>query len=412
MIAIIGAGLQGACLALELAALGQAVTLIDAALEPMSEASRWNEGKLHLGFVYANDPSRRSADAMLQASLEFLPTLERLLGRDLSHVVARNRFVYGVPTDSLVTVAQVAAHFEGIARRLAEHGARWPRIFGGSAWLPPERVAVDGIFDGDRVAAAFSTPEIAVDTHALADMVAARLREEPLVRLVTGAEVTSVARQDGMFRLDFADGSSESGFRSVVNASWRSLMRLDATVGCHASRPWLYRYKTAIHVRGSAATIPSCTFIVGPYGDIVNFGDGRFYLSWYPTCRLAMSDQADLPQMADLDSGRGAAIATESLQGLAKLIPGVASIALDEVPNVHGGWIFAWGGSDITDRRSELHQRHDVGAFVDSGYISVNTGKYCMAPLNALRLARRIRVSIGVGRGPRIGVQEGPPFGF
>ncbi|MFG1432325.1 FAD-dependent oxidoreductase [Xanthobacter sp. V2C-8] len=390
MIAIIGAGLQGACLALELAALGQAVTLIDAAPEPMSEASRWNEGKLHLGFVYANDPSRRSSDAMVQASLEFLPNLERLLGRDLSHVVAPHRFVYGVPNDSLVTVAQVGEHFEGIVRRLAGHAGRWPRIFGGQAWQPPVEVAVDGVFAGDHVLAAFATPEIAVDTHALADLVAARLREEPLVRLVTGMEVVSVNRREGMFRLDFADGSSERGFRSVVNASWRSLMRLDATAGCHPGRPWLYRYKTAIHIRGSAAAIPSCTFIVGPYGDIVNFGDGRFYLSWYPTCRLAMSDQADLPHMADLDSGQRATIAAQSLQGLAKLIPGASGIVLDEAPDVQGGWIFAWGGSDISDRRSELHQRHDVGAFVDKGYISVNTGKYCMAPFNAFRLARRI----------------------
>lgn len=390
MIAIVGAGLQGACLALELAALGQPVTVIEAAPEPMSEASRWNEGKLHLGFVYANDPSLRSADAMVQASLVFLPILERLLERDLSHVVARSRFVYGVPADSLVPVKRVADHFEGIALRLAEHAARWPQIFGGQTWRPPAEVSLDGIFAQDGVLAAFATPEVAVDTHALADLVMARLREEPLVHLVTSMEVVSVTRQAGRFRLDSADGSSEGGFRSVVNASWRSLMRLDATAGCHPGRPWLYRYKTAIHVRGSAGAMPSCTFIVGPYGDIVNFGDGRFYLSWYPACRLAMSDQATLPDMADFDPDHRARIAAESLRGLATLMPSVADIVLDGAPEVKGGWIFAWGGSDITDRHSELHQRHDVGAVVDNGYISVNTGKYCMAPINASRLAKRI----------------------
>lgn len=390
MIAIIGAGLQGACLALELAALGKAVTLFDAAPAPMREASRWNEGKLHLGFVYANDPSRRSAEAMMDASLEFLPHLERLIGRDLSHVVSPNRFVYGVPADSQVPPAQVAAHFERIGSRLSAHAACWPRLFGGQEWQPPAPTTPEGMFDPAHVPAAFTTPEVALDTHAVADLVAARLREEPLVRLVTGIEVASVARAPDGFRLHFADGRAEAGFRTVVNASWRSLMRLDATAGCDPGRPWLYRYKTAIHLRGSAAALPSCTFVVGPYGDIVNLDDGRFYLSWYPACRLAMSDRAHLPDMDELDAERKAAIAADSLQGLARFVPGVGAVTLDEAPQVEGGWIFAWGGSDITDRHSELHTRHDVGAFVDDGYISVNTGKYCMAPFHAARLARRM----------------------
>jgi glycine/D-amino acid oxidase-like deaminating enzyme len=390
MIVIIGAGLQGACLALELAGRGRPVTVIDAACAPMREASRWNEGKLHLGFVYANDPSFRSADAMMGASLAFLPTMERLLGRDLSHLVARSPFLYGVPRDSLVPVAAVAEHFNRVARGLAGHQARWPKIFGGQAWSPPMAIPADGIFAPESVEAAFATPEVALDTHALADLVAERLRDEPLVRLVTGVDVTAVRRTGSGFRLDFADGGSEDGFSWVVNASWRSLMRLDASLGHHPGRPWLYRYKAAVRAKSVAGAVPSCTFILGPYGDIVDVGDGRFYLSWYPACRLAVSDRADLPDMRVIDGGVKASIVAQTLQGLARLVPGLATIDWDPAIDVEGGWIFAWGSSDITDLGSGLHARHDVGASLDAGYVSLNTGKYCMAPLSGRLLSERI----------------------
>ena len=52
-IAVLGAGLQGACIALELARRGHEVDLIDQDVQPLNRASLRNEGKIHLGFVYA-----------------------------------------------------------------------------------------------------------------------------------------------------------------------------------------------------------------------------------------------------------------------------------------------------------------------------------------------------------------------
>ena len=51
-IAIFGAGILGTCTALELADRGHRIT-VERNAEPLSEASLYNEGKLHLGFVYA-----------------------------------------------------------------------------------------------------------------------------------------------------------------------------------------------------------------------------------------------------------------------------------------------------------------------------------------------------------------------
>ena len=50
-IAIFGAGTLGTCTALELADRGHRITVAERNAEPLSEASLYNEGKLHLGFV-------------------------------------------------------------------------------------------------------------------------------------------------------------------------------------------------------------------------------------------------------------------------------------------------------------------------------------------------------------------------
>ena len=50
-ILIIGAGIQGASIALELAHRGRAVTLIERDTLPMNRASLRNEGKIPLGLI-------------------------------------------------------------------------------------------------------------------------------------------------------------------------------------------------------------------------------------------------------------------------------------------------------------------------------------------------------------------------
>jgi glycine/D-amino acid oxidase-like deaminating enzyme len=59
-VAVIGAGIMGGATALFLARRGVEVVLFEAAPAPFAGASRWNEGKIHLGFLYAADPSLRT----------------------------------------------------------------------------------------------------------------------------------------------------------------------------------------------------------------------------------------------------------------------------------------------------------------------------------------------------------------
>jgi glycine/D-amino acid oxidase-like deaminating enzyme len=54
---MLGAGIQGICIALELAKNGRSVTIMDQDSKPFNRASLRNEGKIYLGLVYINDPS-------------------------------------------------------------------------------------------------------------------------------------------------------------------------------------------------------------------------------------------------------------------------------------------------------------------------------------------------------------------
>jgi hypothetical protein len=55
--------------------------------------------------------------------------------------------------------------------------------------------------------------------------------------------------------------------------------------------------------------------------------------------------------------------------------------------DTRGGMILATGRLDVDDPASELHSRIQVGLNQQGSYISINTGKYTLAPLMAVRAA-------------------------
>ena len=95
----------------------------------MLRASLINEGKIHLGFVYANDPSRRTADLMLDGALAFGPLVERWLGPmfDWRRVSARP-FAYVILHDTLVPASSLLDAYretDNAYRRRYDQGARY-----------------------------------------------------------------------------------------------------------------------------------------------------------------------------------------------------------------------------------------------------------------------------------------------
>ena len=95
-IGVLGGGLQGCCTALALAERNVRVTIFDKNDSLLSEAAVANEGKIHLGYMYAGDPTLSTAKTMMTGALAFAPFLERYLGR------AATSFSVSVPATYIV----------------------------------------------------------------------------------------------------------------------------------------------------------------------------------------------------------------------------------------------------------------------------------------------------------------------
>jgi len=68
LVGVLGGGLQGCCTAIALAARRVKVTLFDKNDALLSRAAIANEGKIHLGYMYAGDPSLSTAKTMMSAT--------------------------------------------------------------------------------------------------------------------------------------------------------------------------------------------------------------------------------------------------------------------------------------------------------------------------------------------------------
>ena len=369
----------------------------------VSQASLWNEGKLHLGLIFAKDRASRTARTLALGSLHFDTGLRRwgveVGGDDLSEP-----FTYAVHRRSMVSVGAVEEHFAAVEREYGRlRRALGLRYLGDPAESLFERLTdreLRARFEPKEVSAGFATVERSVDPERVAERVRAALAAEPRVRFLGGRHVRRVRRDgDGTLEVEHADwpgqGHEVRPYRHVVNALWRDRLRVDAELGLHPRRPWLFRYKLALHVKPSRpleSTPSSTTLLLGPFGDVVNFGGRRLYLSWYPACRLgSWQGVSEGGWKGGVGEEVRRRVFDRTLARLGEVIPGLsdAPIAREDT-SVEGGVIFNWGKTDITDPASEVHERWDIGVHSRGGYHSIDTGKYCMAPLFALQVAERI----------------------
>ena len=116
-IVVLGAGLAGAGVALELARRGIRVTLLDRDVRPLNRSSLRNEGKIHLGFIYANDLSRGTAFLQLEGALRFRTILARWLDPGTGWLVPSAPFHYLVARDSIIPPSSLADHYAAVEAR-------------------------------------------------------------------------------------------------------------------------------------------------------------------------------------------------------------------------------------------------------------------------------------------------------
>lgn len=399
-VVVLGAGLAGCIAALELGRLGRRVILLDRMPRPMLGASRHNEGKLHLGYVYAADPKGKTHKVMASGSLRFLDIVERLTGVSRQLQIFSDPFTYIIPEDSALTVEDLAAHVQ----RVDETTAGLSQAFG----LPPlaPSIEVQGPllrqhYSG-RVKTAFFTPEIAVDPGRVADIVSAAIYAHPLIEFRGSNTVLSaepLGAEGYKVAVQTSDGSIGIFARGVINALWEDRMRIDAMIGLPMPSGWSQRWKATIviDVPPRQVTLPSTTAFVGPYGDFVLYGDRRIYLSWYPACRLSMSSTATPEDVRKLVAATDqAALKLKVFEGLATLMPKIAELErFETTTRVGGGFIMAQGTQDIDQSESGLHERHQIGVAQSESWVSVSTGKFCTAPVFGVEAAQTLAERVG-----------------
>lgn len=400
-VGILGAGIMGSCLALELARRGVDVTLIDRNDRVMTEASRFNEGKIHLGYLYGLDSSLRTARHLLPGGLLFADVLSDLLEWDVAATATLDDDVYLVDRDSLASPETLARQFAAVSALIRDHpdADRYLVDVSRAAAVPLTRAELDAVAS-DRIVAGFRVPERSVSTARVADRIDEAVAAQSRITFLPGLTVTGVRIDpdpDSVAVLGVpAPAGSLQGppadlgrFDVVVNALWGGRLAVDLTAGLTPPPGWTHRHRYCLFVRTAVSLdVPSAIVTLGPFGDVKNYDGRDFYLSWYPTGLVAQGGDVLLaapppPTGADRDR-----FIADVRRGLGAALPWVGQI-LDaaESVTIAGGHVFAEGRGSIGDLDSDLHRRDRYGVTRRGRYLSVDTGKYSTAPWLARRLA-------------------------
>ena len=399
-IAILGAGNTGTCAALELARRGYRVDLYDENDGPVRRASFHNEGKIHVGILYAKDASRRTAELMITGAFAFAELLDRWVGFDADRMQISTPFHYAVHKGTMVDVDALKAHYAQCQRIFDDvHRAT------GSLYLGLDRaLRIEEISDVEREAMVssehfvtiFRTSERAVDPRTVAPLLREAALGEPRINGVWRARISAVNRvDDGRLAVSFRKDGCEytEVYDQVANALWHGRLAIDATMQLGQEHPWMYRYKFANRVLiPLRADIPSITCVLGPFGDIVNYGRKGLFLSWYPEGMIGSSYALEPPDWdGELTPERRAMVFRRSFSEWLARCPMLRSLQFapsDVDPG--GGIIFAWGNTGVDDPQSMLHERFQIGVHSHGNYHTINSGKYTMTPWMGLKTAERM----------------------
>jgi glycine/D-amino acid oxidase-like deaminating enzyme len=395
-VAILGAGIMGTSLALFLARRNVDVSLFDREGIPVACASRWNEGKIHLGYLYGADPSMRTARHVLPGGLAFGRLISELVGYDIAPHVTPDDDIYLVHRHSVVDADALASSFEKVSALVRGHADACEYLADVSAARarPLSPGELRHLTDSEEIVAGFVTPERSVNTRWVADGLCAALESEPRIRLYTNVTIQHagpVDSVDGDWRVR-GEPDLDERFDIVVNALWNGRLEIDRAAGVQPEPGWSHRYRLCVFARTrDVVDIRSAVVAVGPFGDIKNYNGRDFYLSWYPVGLMAESNAVSLQQPQPLTDAEKLRFITDVRAALGSMLPATTQVfeAAEEL-KVEGGFVFAMGQGSLGDPVSTIHRRDRFGVHKHGRYFSVDTGKYSTAPWLARNLAKEI----------------------
>jgi hypothetical protein len=394
-VAVLGAGIMGSSLALFLARKGVEVCLLDRETVAFAGASRWNEGKIHLGYLYGADAALSTMGRVLTGGLLFGPLVSKLLGVSLKEVTTLEGDLYLIHRDSVVDADTLEQRFALISAAVREHPLACRHLVDASKAqsVRLSRTELDHIAGSDAVKAGFRTPEHSVDTRWLADRFLDALDTEALIERRFGICVTSVTPADGSVDSWRVSGDNFSEvFPVVVNALWHGRLAVDVTAGLPPVPGWSHRLRRSLFLRTVRPLFhPSATIAVGPFGDVKNYDGHRFYLSWYPAGLAAETDEVIPPEVRLLTGDAERAFVAQVARALSTLLPWTREI-IDNAESIQvgGGHVFAQAQGSLSDPGADIHRRDRFGVRRLGSYFSVDTGKYSTAPWLAQQIADEI----------------------
>jgi glycine/D-amino acid oxidase-like deaminating enzyme len=400
-VGVLGGGLQGCCVALALAERGAKVTLFDKNSELLSRTAVANEGKIHLGYMYAGDPTLSTAKMMMAGALSFAPILERYLGRQARSFSLSNPATYVVHRDSQHSPEHVCAYLRAVQGLVNEAAKERTEAYFGKDLSAPLKVLsateLESEFNPAIVRAAVSSPEVAINPVSLAQAMKDCVVAHPRIEARCNHTIVLAERDSRSIAVltEGGAGPSRHRFDHVVNALWDGRFALNESLGYPANRPWLHRLKYGVSFRlpVEAKSPPSATFVLGPFGEVVTYGDGLIYLTWYPVCLQAISTAVSPPHWDTYPAEPlRSRLLKETFIALSEIVPSLRALDPEKLreATVKGGAIVAWGKTDIYDPESELHRRFEIGVTTDGSFHSVDPGKLTMAPYFAEVCAERI----------------------
>ncbi|MBA4246779.1 MAG: hypothetical protein C0444_00575 [Microbacterium sp.] len=347
-VVVLGGGILGCLTALQCARRGIGVVLVDQEASLWSRASLANEGKVHLGLVYALG-SAETQQSMLRDAVRFGPLVDEAFGEPVDWPrISTEGFAYIVMPESARTAPQLALTYQSINDDYLGLGR--PAYLGEHL---ESVVDLDPTTDEASGLLSFHTFERAVDPITLRALALAAISRRPEITVRCATTATSIESKGDHALTTVRGAEGESTVRSmcVIDCRWESQGM--GVAGYRAPRRNI-RVKAAVRAQ-TAHPVITATLVAGPFGDIVQHRD-YVYLSWYPAARLH-HEFTPAASGAAHDALAGAAstdVINAQLRALAqhRWIP-------DDITAIEGtgGFIVGEGPTDIDDPHSELHNR-------------------------------------------------------
>lgn len=402
-VAILGAGIQGVCVALMLAKRGFEVELIDKSQQILNRASLNYEGRIHLGLIYSLDTSKKTGKKMVKDALRFAPELERLLGATVpwSELCSRPTD-YLVAHDTLRSTDELLAYWQDLqtfyeaecADESLHYLGRRPK----QLYTPGQ---IPSYVNTKLVSDCFETAEVSIDQlklHRILQEALARTR----VTVRTRHTVLEILSQNAGYEVRCVDEQGEPvrlQADMVVNCLWENRAHFDRQVGIDCEQQSIrLKFGILTEIDPLLAEMNSIAIVAGAYGNVVsNPNTKTAFFSWYPSSLYGLMQYGAIPEKWEracegiISQAVKAQLLADNFKHFKQLLPDLREF---KVLDIRGGLILAPAGQHITEDidklSSALHQRSESPVRHLGEYYSISTGKYTSAPRNTKLLEEAI----------------------